>query len=70
MDLLQKAHRLNATEDIVGLKRSTIYKKIQDGEFPKPIKISERAVAWLESDLQEWLSCRIAESRKSEGGNV
>ena len=36
-----------------GLNRNSIY-QIED--FPKPIKIGENRSAWLESDVQEWIS--------------
>lgn len=38
-----------------------MYNAIADGKFPKPIKIGERAVAWVESELVEWQRKRIAE---------
>lgn len=44
-----------------GLPRSTLYRKIANGEFPKPIQLSERAVGWLESDIAEWQKARIAQ---------
>jgi prophage regulatory protein len=34
---------------------------VRRGEFPRPVKIGKRAIAWLESDLQAWLAERIAE---------
>jgi len=43
-----------------GLARSTIYQYIEDGTFPKPIPLGARCVGWLESDIQDWLSSRIA----------
>ncbi len=52
--------RLPAVENMVGLKRSCIYSLIQRGEFPKPIRLSVRAVGWLRSDVEEWLHSRIA----------
>ena len=39
----------------VPLAKSTIYQKMSEGTFPKPIKIGARAVAWLESDVDAWL---------------
>ena len=50
-------------EAITGLSRSTIYSKIDTGVFPKPIKLSERSVGWLESEVQEWITERINISR-------
>ena len=44
-----------------GLARSTIYKWIDLGEFPKPIKITERSSAWLESEIDEWIAKKAAQ---------
>jgi prophage regulatory protein len=43
----------------VGLSRSTIYLKIVNGEFPKPISLGARAVAWLESDIDAWITAQV-----------
>ncbi|MFH5149207.1 helix-turn-helix transcriptional regulator [Enterobacter cloacae complex sp. 2024EL-00229] len=48
---------------LTGLSDKWFYKLIQDGLFPKPIKLG-RASRWLKSDLEEWLYYRIYESRK------
>jgi prophage regulatory protein len=37
------------------------------GTFPKPIKLSERAVAWVDHEVQEWLESRISASRPRGG---
>lgn len=37
------------------LKRSTVYSEMLAGRFPRPIKISKRAVAWVEADIQKWI---------------
>ena len=39
--------------------RSHIYALIQKGEFPKPIKLSERSSAWLASEVHEWIESKI-----------
>jgi prophage regulatory protein len=46
-----------------GLSRSTIYQAISEGRFPKPINLSARAVGWIESEIDDWISLRITESR-------
>ena len=46
-----------------GLNRNSVY-QIED--FPKPIKISARATAWLESEIQEWIRSRIVKYRTQE----
>ncbi|MCN8752199.1 AlpA family transcriptional regulator, partial [Escherichia coli] len=47
---------------LTGLSDKWFYKLIQDGLFPKPIKLG-RTSRWLKSDLEEWLYYRIYESR-------
>ncbi|TNC61327.1 helix-turn-helix transcriptional regulator [Rubellimicrobium roseum] len=44
-----------------GLATSTIYELISRGAFPRPIRISTRAVAWIETDLDSWLAERMTE---------
>ncbi len=38
-----------------GIPRSTWYALMANGKAPKPIKIGERSVAWLEDDLEQWI---------------
>ena len=47
--------RLNAVLDKTGLSRSTLYRKIEEGTFPKQITIGARCMAWLETDIEEWM---------------
>ena len=42
-----------------GLSRSSVYRLAQAGEFPKPIKLSERSSGWLESEVNNWIDSRI-----------
>lgn len=47
--------RLPAVLKKVGFSRPTINRKVKDGTFPRPKKIGLRAVAWIESDVDEWI---------------
>ena len=47
--------RLKAVQERTGLCRSTLYRKMQNGTFPKNIKISTRCTGWRESAVAEWL---------------
>ncbi len=38
----------------------TLWRKVQAGTFPKPIQISPRRSAWVESEVVEWIRARIA----------
>ena len=46
------------------LSRSTRWRLIRRGEFPKPVLISKNRVAWLGSEIQEWIQRRVAASRE------
>ena len=41
-----------------GLARSTVYKLIQSGDFPKPVKLTRRAVGWLQEDVEKFIAQR------------
>jgi prophage regulatory protein len=56
--------RLPAVTTSTGLSRSTIYLRISQGTFPKPVSLGGRAVGWLEAEIQDWLQQRIEASRK------
>lgn len=42
-----------------GLSRSSLLRGVRDGSFPKPVKVSARAVRWLESAVSEWMQARL-----------
>lgn len=47
--------RLPEVVALTSLSRSTIYSKIARGQFPRPVKLSERASAWRKAEVQAWL---------------
>jgi prophage regulatory protein len=51
--------------DKVDLCRSHVHKLVSQGLFPSPIKLTPngRASGWVESEVNEWLEQRIADSR-------
>lgn len=53
--------RLPEVELAARLSRSTIYRMVQAGTFPKPVKIGKRASAWRESDVLAWIESRTSE---------
>ncbi|MBF9059046.1 AlpA family phage regulatory protein [Rhodobacterales bacterium HKCCSP123] len=56
--------RRHEVEDLTGLRRSTLYDWMKRGEFPQPVKLGARIVAWRESDVIGWLESR--ETRRNE----
>ena len=55
--------RLPEVQAHTGLSRSTIYVRLDQGRFPRPVSLGSRAVGWIESELDEWIRERIAASR-------
>jgi len=57
--------RLPAVKTRTGLSRSTIYLRISEDSFPRPISLGARSVGWIESEIQDWLEQQIEASRKA-----
>ena len=58
-----KLIRLPETLAKTGLSRTRLYEAISRGEFPKPVKLgpNARAIAFPESEIDEWIAERIAD---------
>src|SRR5262249_27979274 len=41
-------------EDVTSLDITTIYRKMKAGDFPKPLRVGRRRVAWRRSDITAW----------------
>ena len=54
----EKLFRLSEVEALTGLKKTSLYNGAHAGTFPRPIRLSARAVAWRESDLVAWQAQR------------
>jgi len=57
--------RLPAVKARCGLARSTIYLRVSEGAFPKPVSLGSRAVGWLESEIDAWIKSQVERSRKA-----
>jgi prophage regulatory protein len=62
--------RLPEVKRSTGLSRSTIYLRVAEGTFPKPVCLGGRAVGWLAEEVQDWLQNRIDASRKSHSNRI
>ena len=60
--------RLTEVQHKVGLSRSSIYLRISKGKFPTNISLGDRAVGWLEADIERWLDERITDSKAANNG--
>ncbi|SMG28268.1 helix-turn-helix transcriptional regulator [Paraburkholderia susongensis] len=62
--------RIDQVLAVVPLKKSTVYKAMKAGTFPRPIRLGLKAVGWLEADIQDWINGRIAASLGQEKGGA
>lgn len=47
--------RIRTVLELTGLSRSTLYRKVQEGTFPKQIALSKRCAGWRQSEVQTWM---------------
>jgi prophage regulatory protein len=60
--------RLPQVKARTGLSRSTIYSRIAQGSFPKPVSLGGvRAVGWVEAQIESWIERQIRSSRGDAG---
>lgn len=55
--------RRHQVEQMTTLSRSTIYKRMAEGTFPKAVRLGSNSVGWLACEVQAWIRARIEESR-------
>lgn len=49
----------NARKGILGMvpfSRATLWRKVKDGSFPRPTKLSERTTAWPTAEVLKWIA--------------
>jgi prophage regulatory protein len=51
--------RLPAVVAQTGLSKSEIYRRINSGTFPKPLKLGARAIAWPATEIDAWVKSLI-----------
>ena len=55
---LRRFYTIGDVEAITSLSRSTIYRKMSEGSFPRSVSISEGRVGWERSEIEEWCRSR------------
>lgn len=56
MDRKERLLRLKEVIERTGIGRSTVYRKIEAGEFPEAYKLGSFAVRWKESEIDAWIA--------------
>lgn len=50
--------RLSDLRTIIPLSDSTIWRRVRQGTFPAPVKLSERVTAWRAESIRQWLDAQ------------
>ncbi len=45
---------------LVGLKKTTIYKMMGENSFPRPVKLGRRSSRWVEREIASWQHAKIS----------
>lgn len=53
--------RIKEVTRLTGLGRTSVYNYMKDGKFPKSIPLGDRAVAWKEAEVMDWMLAKLAE---------
>ncbi len=61
--------RLRTVLEITALSSSSLYRLMEAGKFPKNVSLGDRAVAWVEEEIEDWVQHRI-EDRDTETGKL
>lgn len=60
-------YRLRDVVTITGRKRSTLYRDIAAGTFPRPVQLGPQSVAWKKSELDAWITSRPLTTSREAG---
>ncbi|MEG5642293.1 MULTISPECIES: helix-turn-helix transcriptional regulator [Enterobacterales] len=61
---LKSLIRLSEVQRRTGYSKAWLYRLMSQGKFPSSIKIGSRSIAFVESEIDDWINLRIEESRK------
>ena len=68
--MLDRLLRRRQVEEVTGLTRSSIYRLMQDGQFPRPVRVGPAAVRWKASDITVWLESRPVATGEFDSTNA
>ena len=51
--------RLPQVKELTCLSKSSIYRLMDEGNFPKQVLLGARSVAWVKSDVEDWCAQKI-----------
>ncbi|TWX65946.1 AlpA family phage regulatory protein [Colwellia demingiae] len=64
--MAHKMLRLPSVIELTGLSRSSIYLRMKNNVFPQSISLGDRAIAWLESDIEQWIEEKVSLAKSDQ----
>lgn len=58
--------RMPELKSTTGLSKSAIYDRMKDGTFPKSVSLGGQSVAWVASEVQDWVKGAIIERDRAQ----
>lgn len=52
---MKRLVRLKEVTEVTALAKSTVWKYVKEGKFPKPYKISKQVTVWNSEDVEAWM---------------
>ena len=56
--------RVNQLTKLIPISKASVWRKVKEGTFPKPVKLGERITAWRMDEIEAWLVARHEEAAK------
>lgn len=63
MDVQTRRSRVSRIQDVteqLGISKMTLRRWVEDGKFPRPIRLGPNSIAWLNDEIDAWLEERAA----------
>lgn len=64
--MAQQIIKLPEVKIATAMSGSTVYRLIEEGKFPRQIKLSQRSSGWVKAEVDQWVEDRISASRNGE----
>ncbi|WP_413284191.1 AlpA family transcriptional regulator [Vibrio sp. MA40-2] len=56
--------RLKEVIQVTGISRSSLYKYLNEGQFPPPVSLGARSIAWVDHEIQAWITTKMNHRKK------
>ncbi|MEZ9518260.1 AlpA family transcriptional regulator [Vibrio splendidus] len=53
--------RLKEVIQVTGISRSSLYKYLNEGQFPPPVSLGVRSVTWVDHEIQTWITTKMSQ---------